>query len=209
MRRPSSGQLLRELAADECRLDLFAVIVWVPGGDVGKPPDAAARGVQLGRRQAADQRPELSPASAQVIGCIVLGEIASSARVRRVEVVNDGWAELRLGARKDVADPAADVVVSVRDMVGNHAHRSGVALVAQRAGIPVPLLAGFDELQHPVDRGSDGCRVIRRAKLLSHGPDYSDKAAPRHQAQKPHSVTQRCECYRIRSDSIRDVLGCH
>jgi hypothetical protein len=155
-------------ARSQGRLDVGAVIVRVPGGNLRQALDHAVPRGQVRGVQARDQPADGVPAAAQVLGHLSLGYRGGGLGVLGVQRVHRLAAYLGRLAGDELADPAGQVLVRVRDVIDDHRHWPGITIEGCCA--PFPVGAAADEADQPVSGRLDIGRIGRRGpRIVRHG----------------------------------------
>ena len=151
----------------QCRFDVGAMIVCVPGRDLRQTPDSAVPGCQAVLAEARDQQADGHPAAAQVLRRLGLAHRRSVPGVLRVEGVHGITVHLNPLACDDLAYPARQVLIRVRHVIHHHCHRPGIPV--QGRGAPLLVAAATDEGDHPLP-GRVNVRCICRwaPRILCH-----------------------------------------
>lgn len=137
-RRPGSSARASVSGGSQGSRDLGAMVVCMPDRDLGQALDPGITGLQIRGGAAGHQRTDGRTAAAQVLSSLGPGHRHRRGSVPGIEGVDDIGVHRHHLAPEDLAHPAGQVLIRIRNVICHHAHRPWVAL--ERRGIP--LLGG-------------------------------------------------------------------
>ncbi len=154
-------------------LDLSAVVVGMARQDLREPANAPLAQRQISGVQAVNEGDYGVAAAPQVRRRVGLSDGLSRRCVGGIELIHQLRADRGILAGDDSADPGADVVAGVSDMVHDHADSPAVPEPGEWRGTPHIVGAGLREHLQPVPRRRYRGRVLGRSGGICHGQNIA------------------------------------
>jgi hypothetical protein len=125
------------------------VIVRVPDGDLDEAAHSSGIELELADPQGTDQLDEFDATASQVFRSQATAYIRGRLRMACVQRVDDIRVHLRMVAGQEIADPAGEVRIGVRNVIDDDPHRAIVSVI-EHTSMPLGVGARSRECLQPI-----------------------------------------------------------